>query len=156
MRLIDSFYLRIKHFAWIHTPRLMRFLHQHRSIAKFYLSGCVSGGLDLILLFIFYDLLHFGIVEATSFSFVLCFAVSFFLQRTWTFRDRSNKRVVRQMMMYFAVGFMNLNLNGFFMHILVNRLEVWYIFSQLVVNLLLGGGNYLCSKFIIFRKQNEV
>lgn len=156
MKLIDNFYFKLKHFAWIYVPRLMRFFHKHRSIAKFYLSGCVSGGLDLILLFIFYDLFRLEIVKATSISFILCFAVSFFLQKIWTFRNRSNSRVVRQMMMYFAVGFMNLNLNGFLMHILVNRLEVWYIFAQLLVNLILGGGNYLCSRFIIFKKQNEV
>ncbi len=137
-------------------PGLMRFFHRHRSIAKFYLSGCVSGGLDLILLFIFYDIVHLEIVQATTISFILCFAISFFLQKTWTFRNRSNRRVVRQMAMYFAVGFLNLNLNGFLMHLLVNRWDVWYIFSQLIVNLLLGGGNYLFSRFIIFKKQNEV
>ena len=156
MRSIDNFYFKIKHFAWIYIPRLMKFLHHHRSIAKFYLSGCVSGGLDLILLFIFYDLLHFEIVRATSVSFILCFAISFFLQKTWTFRNRSNRRVVRQMAMYFAIGFLNLNLNGFLMHLLVNRFEIWYILAQLGVNLLLGGGNYLFSRFIIFRKQNEI
>lgn len=156
MRSIDNLYFRIKHFAWMYVPGLMRFFHRHRSIAKFYLSGCVSGGLDLILLFIFYDIVHLEIVRATTISFILCFAVSFFLQKTWTFRNRSNRRVVRQMAMYFAVGFMNLNLNGFFMHILVNRLDIWYLLSQLMVNLLLGGGNYLCSRFIIFKKQNEV
>lgn len=137
-------------------PGLMRFFHRHRSIAKFYLSGCVSGGLDLILLFIFYDIVHLEIVQATTISFILCFAISFFLQKTWTFRNRSNRRVVRQMAMYFAVGFLNLNLNGFLMHLLVNRLDIWYLLSQLMVNLLLGGGNYLCSRFIIFKKQNEV
>lgn len=137
-------------------PGLMRFFHRHRSIAKFYLSGCVSGGLDLILLFIFYDIVHLEIVQATTISFILCFAISFFLQKTWTFRNRSNRRVVRQMAMYFAIGFLNLNLNGFLMHLLVNRFEVWYILAQLGVNLLLGGGNYLFSRFIIFRKQNEI
>ena len=140
----------------MYMPGLMRFFHRHRSIAKFYLSGCVSGGLDLILLFIFYDIVHLEIVQATTISFILCFAISFFLQKTWTFRNRSNRRVVRQMAMYFAVGFLNLNLNGFLMHLLVNRWDVWYIFSQLIVNLLLGGGNYLFSRFIIFKKQNEV
>ena len=150
MRSIDNFYFKIKHFAWIYIPRLMKFLHHHRSIAKFYLSGCVSGGLDLILLFIFYDLLHFEIVKATSVSFILCFAISFFLQKTWTFRNRSNRRVVRQMAMYFAIGFLNLNLNGF----LTAFLAPCIYLTKLIVRLFRPKVNqFVLLIFLTFRKM---
>ena len=74
----------------------------------------------------------------------------------WTFRHRSNDRVFHQMSMYFAVGFVNLNLNAILMHLFVSRLAVWYLLSQILVNLILGCGNYIFSKFIIFRKKNEI
>ncbi|MFZ4648357.1 MAG: GtrA family protein [Patescibacteria group bacterium] len=156
MLLIDNLYFRIKRYFLAHFPNLMAYLHRNKSAAKFVLSGCLTGGLDLFFLYIFHGIMHIGIIKATSMSFVICFLLSFFLQKIWTFRNRSNDRVLRQMLMYFAVGFMNLNFNGFLMHILVIRFGVWYLLSQLLVNFTLGAGNYIFSKFIIFRKKNEI
>lgn len=156
MQLIDSFYLKLRRFLWINFPKIMRLLHRRKSLVKFFMSGVVTTILDLILLFLFYDVLNFSIIKSTSISFTLCFLLSFFMQKIWTFRNRGSKKVVRQMIMYFAVGFLNLNLNGVMMHTLVVGFSVWYILAQVMVNLMLGGGNYFCSKFIIFRKTNEI
>ncbi len=156
MPLIDNFYFKLKRFLWKYLPHLMNYLHRNKSAAKFIMSGCLTGGLDLFFLFIFHGIFHLGVIRSTSISFVLCFLLSFFLQKIWTFRHRSNDKVFHQMFMYFIVGFVNLNFNGFLMHVFVNRFGVWYLLSQLLVNFILGGGNYIFSKFIIFRKKNEV
>jgi hypothetical protein len=48
-----------------------------------------------------------------------------------------------------------LNLNGLGMHLLVNRFQVWYILSQVIVNLAIAFYNYAVYKFIIFRSSQH-
>lgn len=156
MPLIDNLYFKIKRFTWLHLPRLMAYLHRNKSAAKFVVTGCFTGGLEILLLFILHGIFNLGLIKATSMSFALCFLISFSLQKIWTFRDRSGDKIFRQMLMYFAIGFINLNLNGVLMHGLANILGIWYLLSQLLVNFILAGSNYTFYKFIIFRKKNEI
>ena len=42
------------------------------------------------------------------------------------------------------------------MHLLVNQFGIWYLFSQVIVNLFLGSLNFFIYKFIIFRHDDEI
>lgn len=58
--------------------------------------------------------------------------------------------------MYIVNAFITLNINGFLMHLLVDQYEIWYLFSQIVVNVIIGTYNFFIYRFIVFRKQNEI
>ncbi len=138
---------------WKKYPRLMSYFQRHKSAVKFALSGCITGTLDLVFLFILHGVFGVEVITATSISFVLCFILSFYLQKVWAFRVRDNKGTFRQMAIYFANGFLVLNYNGILMHLFVHVFGVWYILSQLLVNITIGIGNYIFSRFIVFRKK---
>ena len=92
---------------------------------------------------------------STSLSFLLSFLVSFYLQKLWTFRNQDEKKAPRQLVLYLLNSFLSLNLNGIGMHLLVTQFGIWYLFSQIIVNLVLGSLNFFIYKFIIFRHDDE-
>lgn len=155
MPTINRLYLRFRVFLSSRCPRFFCFCEQRKAIIKFFIAGAFAGTVDLIALFIFHGLWHLDIVLATSAAFLFSFLVSFSLQKLWTFRNYSHKRLPRQLVLYVGAAFLNMNLNGFGMHLLVNNLGIWYLLSQLIVNLFLGIMNFFTYKFIVFRKSRH-
>ncbi len=151
MPLINRLYSRFRNCFEKNCPRLFCFCERQKSIVKFFVSGSFAGAVDLIALFIFHGLIHLDIVVATSIAFLFSFMVSFSLQKLWTFRNYSQKRLPRQLCLYFGTAFISLNMNGLGMHIMVNNLHIWYLLSQIIVNIILGVINFFTYKFIVFR-----
>lgn len=87
----------------------------------------------------------------------MSFLFSFSLQKFWTFRNLGFGRFAGQLALYMFNVFVGLNLNGFLMHLAVNRYDLWYLLSQVMVNVVLGVYNFFVYKFIIFRNEkNEI
>jgi len=150
MPLINRLYFKFRHFFAQRFPRIYSFCDQRKSVFKFFVAGSSAGAVDLVFLFIFHGLFHWNLVISTSLAFILSFIVSFTLQKFWTFRNYNQALVIRQFLLYIANAFIGLNLNGFGMHLLVNKYHVWYLLSQFVVNLIIGFYNFLIYKTIIF------
>lgn len=156
MNLINKLYFQFRHYFSSRYPQLYNICEKRKSVIKFFIAGCFAGGSDLVFLYIFHGLLHWDIVISTSLAFILSFAVSFTLQKFWTFRDYSQNKVFSQLFIYFLNAFLGLSLNGYFMHLLVNQFNVWYILAQIIVNLTIASWNFVVYKFIVFRiKKNE-
>jgi putative flippase GtrA len=149
MSIINHLYYRVRILLASSYPHLFNFFEKRKAFVKFFIAGTFSGTVDLILLFIFL----WDIIFSTSAAFILTFLVSFSLQKLWTFRNYSRKRLPRQLTLYLAGAFLNLNLNALAMHFLVNNLGVWYLLAQFAVNLILGFLNFLNYKFIVFKKD---
>lgn len=137
-------------------PRLYLHYFKDERFARFLVSSTIVGAVNLIFLFIFYDLLGVGLEISTSLAFSLAFFVSFFLHRIWTFNIHG-KRIPKQMILYFLNTLLTLGLNIILMHWLTNYLNIWYLVSQIISNLTLGAYNFLISKFVIFKdNDNEI
>lgn len=155
MPLVNKYYVRIYRCISKQFPNLYCYCLKRKSLVKFLIAGTLSGSVDLLLLYIFHGLFNLGIVLATSLSFLLSFLVSFYLQKLWTFRNNEEKKMPRQLVLYLLNSFLSLNINAVGMHVMVNQVHVWYLLSQVIVNLSLGGLNFLIYKFIIFRNDDE-
>lgn len=156
MPVLDSCYIKISSVIQRYFPKLYRRYFEKSSFVKFFISGMISGTLDLVLLFLFHGIFGWGIVLSTSLAFLLSFLSSFYLQRVWAFEKKENKKVPRQLVLFMLNAFLSLNVNGFAMHFLTNSIGVWYIISQMMVNLSLGLLNFYIYKFIIFREDDEI
>jgi len=155
MPLVNKFYNKLYWFLKSNFPKFYCYCRKHKSIFKFFISGTLASSVDLIFLFIFHGLWGIGIVVATSMSFLLSFLVSFYLQKLWTFRNKEEKKAPRQLVLYLLNSFLSLNFNGIGMHLLVTQFGIWYLLSQIIVNLVLGSLNFFIYKFIIFRHDDE-
>lgn len=154
MPLINNLYFKFRNFLSLSCPKLYGFCDTRKSIVKFFISGCLGGGTDLVLLFIFHHLFKLGVVISSSLAFIVSFGVIFTLQKMWTFRDDRPDKTFNQLVMYSINVFICLSANGFLMHYLVNGVDIWYMLSQIIVNSLLGIYNFIVYKYIIFRKVN--
>jgi len=129
-------------------PGLFRVYSRRRSLIKFLAVGSFTGFLDLVGLFIFHRLLNLLIVEAATLAFIVSFLITFSLHRYWTFHCQPSRR---QYLLYSANIFLCLNLNALLMHVLVNRLSIWYLISQVLANGIIGLYNFLMYRFVIFK-----
>jgi len=155
MSLFLKLFSQLKHFVAQHYPKLYWRLWRHKSIVKFFMSGPIAGAVDLLVLYILHGLLQISVIWSTSLAYILSFWVSFYLQKFWTFCNHNKKHVYHQLSLYFLFALINLNINGYLMHILVNRYQVWYVLAQLIVSLAIGLASYLVYRFIIFRKHHD-
>lgn len=153
MSKIDAIYFYLRNRFAFRSPVIYNFFEKRKGFIKFFLVGCCTGALDLLVLFILHGICRINIVPATSIAFVLSFLLSFILQKRWTFREFGHKNTPRQLVVYIANTFFDLNLNALLMYLLVNRLAWWYILSQVLVNLAIGLLNFIIYKYLIFRKR---
>jgi len=136
-------------------PKFYCYCEGRKSFLKFFMAGTLASTIDLVFLYLFHGLLGLNIVLATSLAFLISFAVSFSLQKKWTFHDHDKGRVPKQLVLYFLNAFLSLNMNGASMHWLVTGSHVPYLLAQIMVNLSLGSLNFIIYKSIIFRNEQE-
>lgn len=155
MSFINNLYFKFKNLFSLRYPRLYGVCDNRKYIIKFFFAGSSAAIVNLFFLYLFHGVFGWGLVFSTSLAFVLSFIVSFALQKFWTFRNYSQKKIPAQLSLYILNAFIGLNINGFLMHYLVNTWEIWYIFAQIAVILLLGLYNFVVYKFIIFRIKKD-
>lgn len=151
MPLLNNLYFKFRRLLADRLPKFYFFCETKKSIIKFFLAGCFVSLNDLFFLFIFHGLFKIGIVISTSLAFILSFTVSFTLHKFWAFRNYNQGNAIGQIILYFLNAFLVLSVNGFLMHYFVNEIYIWYILSQIIVNLIIGIYNFIIYKFIIFK-----
>jgi len=124
---------------------------------KLYIKYIISGGtatlIDFSLLYFFTDIINLYYLISASIAFLVAFIISFCMQKFWTFRDNNRKKINKQIFLYFLVGIIGLVANYFGMYILVEKYNIWYIFSQAIITSILAIGNFLVYRYIIFIKK---
>lgn len=153
MKIVISLLNKFKVLIARYFPRFYAFLLRYKKIIKFLVAGAMTGGMDLLVLYLLHGLGHMEIVRATSLAFIFSLWLSFRLQKVWTFSNHSQEDFYKQMFLYLGVIFINLNLNAWAMHLLVNRYQVWYLLAQLIVSAFIGLESFLVYRFIIFRQN---
>jgi putative flippase GtrA len=76
--------------------------------------------------------------------------VSFFLQKHWTFKNKSYDRVHVQATQYFVLQMANLACNLMLLYMFVEYLHIWYLLSQMIIALGLAIGTFLLARKYIF------
>ncbi len=134
-------------------PRFFRFLNKYKDKIKFAISGSLATIVNLFFLYIFFQVLDIEIIYSASLSWILAFLISFNLQKFWTFRNFSNRKIPRQILYYFLIAIISFFLNARWMYLLVESLEVHYLLAQIIIIIVLALLNYFTYKFIIFKEK---
>ena len=117
---------------------------------RYLIAGGIAGVTQLILLYAFTKLLHIHYLISTSVAFFIVFWISFFLQKLWTFAEKTRHRINKQVVYYFVMHSVNFFANGFLMYVFVSLLGIWYIVSQIIISLSIAGVTYFINKKYIF------
>ena len=129
--------------------------YKNKLYIKYIVSGGVATFVDFSLLYFFTDIINLYYLISASIAFLVAFIISFCMQKFWTFRDNNRKKINKQIFLYFLVGIIGLIANYFGIYILVEKYNIWYIFSQAITTSILAVGNFLMYRYIIFIKKKK-
>jgi len=155
MKFINKIYAKVREVFSEKYPKLYGICEGYKSQIKFFFAGTSAALINLLFLIFFHGLLKWGLVLSTSLAFIVSFFLSFTLQKFWAFRNYHYDKVPIQLVLYIINAVIGLSVNGFLMHLLVNKWGVWYLLAQVAVSLSIGLYNFLIYTFIIFRKKIE-
>lgn len=122
-------------------------------IVRYVTSGGAAAVTNLASLFL---LVHYGGVyylHASVFAFIISVAVSFTMQKFWTFHDMQTHDVHAQFARYTLVVVANLLLNTVLMYLLVEKAGVWYLLAQFLTSLVVAGTGYFAYHLLVFRER---
>ncbi len=122
-------------------------------LAKFVLVGTIGSILEIGLLALFVERLHFDILFANSASFGLAIFFCFISHRLWTFRNK-DKREVRQFLFYLVVSLLGLWLSNLLLLFFID-FGLWYLYAKIISVVLVGIYSFSINNFFTFRNKNK-
>jgi putative flippase GtrA len=121
-------------------------------LVRYFVAGVIGAGTQIGSLFIFTDIFKIWYLYSSILSFVVAIVISFTLQKFWTFKDNSTKKIHYQFAKYILVASLGLVLNTILMFILVDFISIWYIFAQIIAGAIIAVINFIMYKFFIFNR----
>lgn len=122
-------------------------------VVRYLISGGTAAFVNVALLYLFTDIFGVWYIASAVISFILAFAVSFMLQKFWTFQDSSKDGVHKQAAAYLCVALVNLFLNTGLLYLQVEYLHIHYILSQLIASMLIAFESFFVYQIFIFREK---
>ena len=127
------------------------FAHRHARILKFLISGGSAAVVDLGLLYLLTDVFHVWYLLSAVLAFMAAFAVSFSLQKFWTFSNHDLDVIHRQLAMYLALALVGLGINTVSMYFLVDHAGLHYLGAQILTSAFIAIGNFFAYTHLIFK-----
>ncbi len=123
-------------------------------VSRFVIAGSLGTLANIIILYVFSSVFGLWYIAAGVLSFVLSSGMSFVLQKTWTFKDRSVERVHAKAIKYFAVAAVNLCINTLLLYVFVDYCHIYYLVSQIIASGLIAFESYCVYRAFIFESQS--
>lgn len=127
-------------------------LFKSNILARYVAAGLTGAGTQISLLYIFTDIVKIWYIYSSIIAFISAIIVSFLLQKFWTFKDGSTKKIHHQAIKYLVTAISGLIANTALLYLFVDLLGLWYIFAQIVIGGLIMVFNFLMYKFFVFKK----
>ena len=127
---------------------------KYKVYIKYIISGCTGALVNLSTLFILTEFAHVYYLLSAVIAFFVSLTVGFNLQKKWTFRD-DNKKVFKQVALYFTITGANLFINMSLLYFLVEKLDVWYMLAQVIIYGSLSIFSFILYKFLVFKKEKN-
>lgn len=126
-------------------PRLFK-------VFRYGVSGSLGAAVDLSVFFVLFRFSGIGYIFSAVFSFLAAFAVSFTLQKFWTFRNRENGAFASQIKIYFTIAVMNVCLTALGMRLVVEGLGFHPLLAKIIVSLVIAFESFFLYR-LVFRER---
>ncbi len=123
---------------------------KHLKILKYIISGGTAAFINIFLLYLLIEWIHYPYLRSSVFSFVVSFFVSFILQKFWTFNDNSKDGAKKQLAIYLLVAITNLGVNTLFVYLLVEYIKIWPVWAQIISGASIALYSFFIYKFIFY------
>lgn len=137
-----------------HTIPIITFLHNllNLRIFKFLGVGGFCAGLSLVIMYGFTSVLGVNYLISTIISIVVTNFIGFALNKYYTFQTHK-KLFWREMWKYYSVMLSSYILNVIIMYFLVDFINIWYIYANILLIVILTPYNYLLHRNWSFKKK---
>lgn len=122
-------------------------------IVRYLISGGTAAISNISFLFLLVHFLSVHYLYASVIAFVMSIAVSFTMQKFWTFQDTPLHDVHVQFTRYLVVLLVNLALNTLLMYIFVEKAGLWYLYAQILATALVAIVGYFGYTYFVFRDR---
>ncbi len=106
---------------------------------------------DVLLLYALTEFLNINYLVSATISYCTGLLISFYLQKTYTFKEQHTKRIHLQFTKFTIISLIGLLLNLIILKVFV-EIGVWYIFAKIIAIIIVFFWNYLINKRITFKK----
>jgi putative flippase GtrA len=115
---------------------------------KFVVSGGSAAVVNLGSAYVLTDLLGWWYLASSVVSFVLSLAVSFSLQKFWTFNNHKVDHWHKQFTVYLILAVANLGVNTWLVFIEVEWFKLWYLSAQFITGALIGVYTFFLYRYL--------
>lgn len=124
---------------------------------KFSVVGLIGIVVNLAVLLLLVEKAGLWYMPAAILAFCAAVTSNFVLNKVWTFKDRSTRpgHVVGGYMKFVIVSVAGLCLNLIVLYMLVEFLDLWYLFAQLLAILSASVLNFVGSKALVFNAPGD-
>jgi putative flippase GtrA len=122
-------------------------------IVRYIIAGGTAAAVNLLALYFFTEYVGFHYLASAAIAFVIALIVSFTLQKFWTFQDNLTLDIHKQASVYAAVSIANFFLNLILMYFFVEKLHIWYLLAQVIINGGIAFSSFLIYRHFIFAKK---
>jgi putative flippase GtrA len=119
-------------------------------LGRYFVTGMLAAGLEYSLLILFTEYVGLWYILSNSIAYISGFAVSFLLNRYWSFQSKEN--ILKQFLQYAMLFTVNFVLNNILMYVLTSIAGIPYTISKLFVMGMVVTWNFVIFKKIIYKK----
>lgn len=112
--------------------------------------GGIAAFTDIAFLTLFVEVFSIHYLLASIFSFIIATFTGYFLQRTFTFKSKSEKKA-QQIAIFTATSIIGLLINTFTMYLAVSVFGLWYLFAVIIAKFIGLAWNFSVNNFVTFR-----
>ena len=129
--------------------RFSLYLYNHRVVRFLFSGGCATAA-NIIPLFVLVHFFNMWYLLAAVVAFIVATAVSFMMQKFFTFNDYTRHKINQQTSLYLGVQIFNLCFNTLLMYIGVDILHIQYILAQVLISSAMAVYNFFVYKHLVF------
>ena len=122
-------------------------------LIRYLISGGTAALVNFTTLFVLVQFIDIHYLSASILAFVVSIAISFAMQKFWTFRDNIVHDIHTQFTRYLVVILFSLLLNTVLVYLLVEKVHVWYLLAQVIATVIIAITNFFCYKHFVFRAR---
>lgn len=119
--------------------------------SKFSLVGILNTAIDFIILFFLVEYLHWLIIPSKIISYSGGTVNSFALNKFWTFKHKTGS-IKKQFLFFLLTSIVGLLWSILLLYVFVDIMKIWYIFSNVIVTILILLWNFFISRYLTFSR----
>lgn len=128
---------------------------KNNEFVKYFISGCVAFGCDILVLVIFTEYLdtHYLVSNIAGYSCGL--VVAYYLNTKWVFLDRKYQSKSLEFSIFNLIVFFGFLLNELLLYVFVEFFSIHYTLSKFISGFLVFMFNYIVKKVVLFSASNK-